>query len=283
MANKTGFLTIKAALQQGTKILEESSVAAPRLTAEVLLSHAVNKERIHLYSHFDDELSESSWIHFGRYLHQRSGGLPTQYITRRQEFYGREFLVSRDVLIPRPETELVAQAAIDRLHEGDTVVDIGCGSGALAITIALEKRVIMFASDISFKALSIARENAIRLNALVAFLGGDLLCPFAPGSLNMVVSNPPYVGWNERDGIQREVLEHEPHVALFGGETGNEIYAPLIRQASAALHPGGWLVLELGWRSLDAVRAMLDASWTEVEEHGDFSGIPRAITARRAK
>src|SRR3954451_6337134 len=105
----SGSMTVKTALEQGAKLLEDGSVPAPRLTAEVLLSHALGQERIFLYSHSDEELSKLAWIHYGRYLHQRLNGRPTQYITKRQEFFGRDFHVSRHVLIPRPETELVVE------------------------------------------------------------------------------------------------------------------------------------------------------------------------------
>ena len=130
-------MTIQTALLQGTKLLEEDSIAAPRLTAEVLLAHALNRERQYLYAHPEEELTEVAWIHYGRYLHQRLQGKPTQYITGRQEFYGREFRVTPDVLIPRPETEHLVEATLTRLHPGDKVLDVGTGSGAVAITIAL--------------------------------------------------------------------------------------------------------------------------------------------------
>src|SRR5689334_18941366 len=133
-------MTIQTALVQGTKLLEDGVVSAPRLTAEVLLSHALGKERVFLYSHPEEELAEVAWLHYGRYLHQRLQGKPTQYITKRQEFYGREFRVTPDVLIPRPETELVVEFALGFVKAGARVMDVGCGSGAIAVTVALERR-----------------------------------------------------------------------------------------------------------------------------------------------
>src|SRR3954447_8403996 len=156
MGSKTGFLTINEALRQGTTLLEEAAVSAPRLTAEVLLSHALKRDRVYLFGHSSDELTELAWIHYGRYLHQRIGGKPTQYITKTQEFYGRDFTVSPDVLIPRPETEHVVEAALDRIGAGDRIVDVGCGSGAIAVTMALESRAEVWATDISLDALSVA-------------------------------------------------------------------------------------------------------------------------------
>ena len=131
-------MTIQTALLQGTKLLEEEAITAPRLTAEVLLTHALQRERSYLYAHPEEELTEIAWIHYGRYLHERMKGKPTQYITGRQEFYGRDFRVTSDVLIPRPETEHLVEAAISRIHPRDLVVDVGTGSGAIAITLALE-------------------------------------------------------------------------------------------------------------------------------------------------
>src|SRR5579862_8057233 len=130
-------MTIQTALLQGTKLLEEDAISAPRLTAEVLLMHALQRDRAYLYAHSADELTELAWIHYGRYLHERLKGKPTQYITGHQEFYCRDFRVTRDVLIPRPETEHLVEAAIARIKPGDVVLDIGTGSGAIAVTLAL--------------------------------------------------------------------------------------------------------------------------------------------------
>src|SRR5579864_3371353 len=128
-------MTLQTALLQGTQLLQEGAISAPRLTAEVLLAHALHCERPHLYAHSEDELSEIAWIHYGRYLHERLNGKPTQYITGHQEFYGRDFQVTSDVLIPRPETEHLIQACLARIQLGDIVLDVGAGSGAIAITL----------------------------------------------------------------------------------------------------------------------------------------------------
>src|SRR3984957_2851707 len=142
-------MTIKTALLQGVALLEDAAVPVPRLTAEVLLSHALKCDRVYLYAHPEQELREVEWLHYGRYLHERMKGKPTQYITKRQEFYGRDFRVTPDVLIPRPETEHVVEAAMARIQPGDLVVDVGTGSGAIAITLALETSARVFAIDIS--------------------------------------------------------------------------------------------------------------------------------------
>jgi release factor glutamine methyltransferase len=273
-------LTLRTALQQGTKILEDASVHAPRLTAEVLLAHALQRDRVWLFAHPEDELSELGWIHYGRYLHQRLSGVPTQYITKRQEFYGREFRVTPDVLIPRPETEHVVASALSVIDRGGTIVDVGTGSGAIAVTIALEAGARLFATDISHAALRVAQVNAQKLGASVQFVQCDILSAFANASLDLVVSNPPYVALSESQGLQREVRDHEPHVALFAGDDGNAIYCRLIAEAERVLRRGGWIVLEMGYRSLDAVRGLLGEGWSGHRHEPDLAGIPRVLTAR---
>jgi release factor glutamine methyltransferase len=273
-------MTILTALLQGTKLLEEEAISAPRLTAEVLLTHALQRERSYLYAHPEEELSELAWIHYGRYLHERLRGKPTQYITGHQEFYGRDFRVTSDVLIPRPETEHLVEAAIARIQPRDLIVDVGTGSGAIAITLALETAAHVFATDISTAALGTARTNAQQLSANVGFLACDLLNAIRDRSINVLVSNPPYVPQTDQPNLQREVRDYEPHVALFGGPTGLEIYERLIADAARVLRPHGWLLLELGYNSLDPVRAMLEHGWTDIDVIADLAGLPRVIAAR---
>jgi release factor glutamine methyltransferase len=273
-------VTIGEAVLQGTRLLEDGGTAAPRLTAEVLLAHALRRDRTYLYAHSDEELSEVGWIHFGRYLHERLKGKPTQYITKRQEFFGREFQVSPAVLIPRPETEHVVEAALKRIAAGNAVVDVGTGSGAIAITLALESQAHIFATDISAAALKMAGENADKLGARVDFLCCDLLSSLRARSMDAVISNPPYVPRGDEHSLQREVREYEPHVALFAGETGMELYARILDDAARVLRPGGWVVLELGYTAAGPVSAMLDADWSDVELIPDLAGIPRVLAAR---
>ena len=277
-------MTVQTALRQGCRLLEEAAVPAARLTAGVLLAKAVAQERVYLYSHPEEELSELAWLHYGRYLKQRLDGVPTQYITRRQEFYGREFLVTPDVLIPRPETEHVVETAL-ALHlpaQLPRVLDVGCGSGAISITLSLELRAQIWASDISLPALAVAAENARRLGAAVNFLACDVASAFAGRSFDLVASNPPYVAASDAGGLQREVRDHEPHVALFAGTTGLEIYERLVAGARRILRPGGWLVMELGYRSLDPVRALLGEPWRNIRITEDLAGIPRVLAAQLA-
>ena len=164
-------MTVQTALRQGTELLEKGGVAVPRLTAEVLLGHAMRVERVYLFAHPEQELREVEWLHYGRYLHERLGGKPTQYITGHQEFYGREFRVTPDVLIPRPETEHVVEVALEVARGARRVLDIGTGSGALAVTLQLEMGAETWATDISPAALRVAARNAARARCARAFRG----------------------------------------------------------------------------------------------------------------
>lgn len=275
-------MTLRAALQQGSEILEKAAVPAARLTAEVLLSHALRCERAYLYAHDSDELMEHAWIHYGRYLDERLHGRPTQYITHRQEFYGRDFYVNEAVLIPRPETEHLVEAAVNlvKAKPVSRILDVGTGSGAIAISVALETGRTVFASDISLPALKVAERNRARYTAGVQFFAADLLGAVAPASVDLLISNPPYVPGSDQANMQREVRDWEPHIALFAGDSGFEIYRRLIAGAELSVRSGGCLMMELGYQSLDGVREMLAARWTEIEVIADLAGLPRVIIAR---
>jgi release factor glutamine methyltransferase len=274
-------VTIQAALLQGAALLEQGAVPVARLTAEVLLAHALHRDRTFLYAHGDDELAERAWIHYGRYLNERLQGKPTQYITHLQEFFGREFFVSPDVLIPRPETEhLVELALADLALRGDAcLIDVGTGSGAIAVSVAVETGRSVLACDVSGTAVGVAERNCAKHQAQVRFFVGDLLTAVRPRSIDVVLSNPPYVPAAVASGIQREVRDWEPHVALFGGDSGLEVYRRLIAQAEDALKPGGRLLMELGYQSLADVREMLAARWSEIQVVDDLAGWPRVIQA----
>lgn len=270
-------MTVRTALLQGQKLLEEARIDSPRLTAEVLMMHATGHDRTWLYAHGNDELSELWWIHYGRYLHERMQGAPIQHITGRQEFYGREFRVTPDVLIPRPETEHLIEAALASANAAHRIVDVGTGAGAIAVTLALETKARVVATDISLPALVIAQKNARTLGAHLDFAACDLGSAFADGSFDLVVSNPPYVAERDRATLAPEVRDREPALALFGGDDGLAVYRRLIPEAVRLLCPGGWLMMELGEAA--AVRDLLK-DWYEVEIRNDLAGIPRVVIAR---
>ncbi len=273
-------MTLRTAATQGAELLAKSGTPEPRLTAELLLCHAVHCERTHLYAYPEQELREVEWIHYGRWLHERMQGKPLQYITKTQEFYGRSFKVTPDVLIPRPETELLIETILKRRPNAREIVDVGTGSGAIAITLSLELNTKVTATDISGAALQIAAGNASTLQATVRFVRADLLTGIADASQDLVVSNPPYVSLADRETMQREVRDWEPHQALFAGDTGLDIYRRLIPEAWRVLKPGGLLALELGFGQSEAV-ATLTSNWQNIEIAADLAGIPRVLSSEK--
>ena len=276
-------MTIRTALIQGTELLDDAGIAVPRLTAEVLLAFAMSRERVYFHAYPERELSDIEWLHYGRYLHERLQGKPTQYVTHRQEFYGREFRVTPDVLIPRPETEHVVEMALRVVQSAargaGRVLDVGTGSGALAVTLQLETGAAVWATDISAAAAAVAAHNAASLGAQVGIVVCDLMEGVASHSMDLVVSNPPYVPETAKAGLQREVRDWEPQVALFAGETGFDLYDRIVADAPRVLRPGGWLVLELGFGCHDHVTRLL-TDWRELRIVPDLAGIPRVAAAR---
>jgi release factor glutamine methyltransferase len=189
-------------------------------------------------------------------------------------------MVTPDVLIPRPETEHVVEAALGLRGSARRIVDIGCGSGAIAVTLSLEMEAEVWGTDISTAALAVAAANACKLGASVHFVACDLASAFGPATVDLVASNPPYVALADEPGLQREVRDHEPRVALLAGETGLEVYARLVSEAERILRPGGTLIAELGFKSAERVRAMLGPIWQDVQTVPDLAGIPRVLMAR---
>jgi release factor glutamine methyltransferase len=216
------------------------------------------------------------WLHYGRYLHERLKGKPTQYVTKKQEFYGREFRVSPDVLIPRPETELLVETVLKLRPYAGRTIDIGTGSGAIAVTLALETGASVFAADLSAASLTVAKGNAAALKANVRFVQADLLQPFGDAAFDVVVSNPPYVSSGDAPSLQAEVRDWEPHMALFAGPSGMAIYERLIPEAQRILKPGGLLALEIGYGQAEEVSA-LTVHWKHTRLFPDLAGIPRVL------
>ena len=274
-------LTVGQALRQGIELLAAHAVPEPRLTAEVLLAHALARDRTWLYAHPEYQLSEVQWVHYGRYLYDRQNGKPTQYITRVQEFYGRPFYVTPDVLIPRPETEHVVEAVLQLQPPPGRILDLGTGSGAIAVSVALELARPVFASDISLNALEIARENARRLGARVEFLCLDSGAALQ-GMFQVIAANPPYVPEGEIAGLQREIRDFEPRVALDGGADGLNVYRKIIADAERLLVPTGHLVVEIGYRSERPLRQLLSlGAWDAIITKNDLAGLPRVMVIRR--
>ena len=289
---------VRSSLKQGLAQLREAHVPSFTLAAELLLLHVLGRDRTWLYAHPEEQISSVDADRYFALILRRANGEPTQHLTGKQEFWGLEFEVTPHVLIPRPETEHVIEVALDRLAvrelragrkqtltgEGLQIADIGTGSGCIAIALAKElPHAAIFGTDISPAALSIAHRNAKRHSAShrVRLLECNLL-EGAPPLLDLIVSNPPYIGRREAATLMREVRDHEPEVALYGGEEGYELYADLIAQSAVHLKPRGILVLELGHNSLPAVQPLLDApAWINVAVTNDLAGIPRILAAER--
>jgi release factor glutamine methyltransferase len=280
-------MTVQQAVADAAARLAD--MANPRRDAETLITHVLERDRAYLFAHPEAELEREQLDRFERLVERRASGVPIQYLTGHQEFWRLDFRVTPAVLIPRPETEHSVETALELLRAQKLavprIVDVGTGSGCIAIALASElAQAEIHALDISAEALAIARDNAARLGfaGRIRFAQGDLLARFSgePASFDLVVSNPPYVGEDQADSVQREVREHEPHIAVFGGKSGAEIYSRLLPQAHALLKPAGWLVLEIGYSMEETVSGLL-VGWSEVRVTRDLQGIPRVVAAKK--
>jgi release factor glutamine methyltransferase len=275
---------LKDSLQQAIQRLTEAGVGSPRLNAEVLLMFTLACDRTYLYAHSDRELTADEQSRYNQAIDHRSQGIPSQYITGHQEFWGMDLIVSPAVLIPRPETEHLIEAVLP-LAGGMTkpkIVDVGTGSGCVALALAKElPGGEIHATEISPAALEIAEANAARhqLEHRIKFHDTDLLQDLPRSYFDIVVSNPPYVGESEQDQVQLEVRKFEPRNAVFAGPTGLEIIQKLLPQAQEKLRPGGWLVFEISGTIAAGVRDQL-SNWREVRIIPDLQGIPRVAVAR---
>jgi release factor glutamine methyltransferase len=284
---------VRDALAAAIARLETAGTPSAALAAELLMMHTLGCDRTWLYAYPEYQLSARQAAAYAALIEQRAAGVPTQYLTGRQEFWGMDFEVGPGVLIPRPETEHIIEVALARLAsrrtEPLTIADVGTGSGCIAVALAHElpgARIV--ATDISPTALEFARRNAQRhgVSERVEFrhmnlLDGYLSNVAEQSCFDVIVSNPPYVGRSEAADLPREVREHEPPEALFAGECGLDAYPPLIAQAAKLIRPRGWLVVELGYSSADPVRALIAAQqgWRDVSLTNDLAGIPRVLAA----
>jgi release factor glutamine methyltransferase len=246
-----------------------------------LLSHLLSVDKTYLYTHDDRELSSVEVQGLEDVVYERISGVPVQYIVGRQEFFGRYFMVNPTVLIPRPETELLVEAVIGvRPAKGSRIIDVGTGSGCIGITLALElPETHVVLTDVSLDALRTARANAGSLQANVRIACMDLL-EATSGPFEFIVSNPPYVSRAETSRLQREVREHEPHVALFAADDGLAAYRELIPSAQRLLQQGGYLMMEIGFGLEERVLSLFDAHWERLPTVADLQGIPRIVCAR---
>ena len=280
---------LRDALTSALTRLTASNAPSPRLNAELLLMFTLSCDRAYLYAHPERTLTEDEESRYREAVSERTRGVPTQYMTGHQEFWGTDFIVTPAVLIPRPETEHLIETvlrleAVIRRDDPVRLVDVGTGSGCIALVLAKElPRAEIHATDVSAAALEIAQANAARhqLDHRVTFHETDLLCGLEPYSFDFVVSNPPYVGESEEDQVQLEVRKFEPRQAVFAGASGLEVIAQLIPQAHEALKPGGWLVMEVSGTIAEGVKRLL-ADWSDVQVTHDLQGIPRVISGGKA-
>ena len=278
-------MPLKQSLHSAIERLTAEKVPSPRLNAEILLMFVLNCDRAYLFAHPERELTSDEQLRYERALAQRASGIPAQYITGHQEFWGLDFIVTPAVLIPRPETEHVIETVLPLMGSLNhpKIVDVGTGSGCIAVVLAKElPQAELHAVDIFPEALEIARANSARhqVESRILFQQADLLAGYPPNAFDLVVSNPPYVGESEEDHVQLEVRKFEPRNAVFAGHTRLEIIERLIPQAARALQPDGWLVIEISGTIAPGVTQLLQ-NWREVRVIHDLQNIPRVVSARR--
>lgn len=281
---------IRSAWTWGTKLLEQKGLELPRLEAEILLRSVLGWERAVLYARLTDFMEPEQFMLYQQFIFKRAEGVPSQYLTGTQEFMSLPFKVTKDVLIPRPESELLVELGLELLKgkpEGDhPVLELCTGSGAIILSLLYylpDLRAV--ATDLSLPALEIARENARRLgiDKRIRFLSGDLFNPIREGGLNqkfnLVLANPPYIPSGMIDRLQREVSGYEPRLALDGGEDGLLFYRRISGELGEFLNPGGMVALEIGAEQGEAVASLLQDTglFSKIEVIPDLAGLPRIV------
>jgi len=278
--------TIAETLKQASEQLRAALVANDLLDAQTLLAEALGKDRTYLIVNFNQQLGEQLQAKYQTLIKRRASGEPLQYITGHQEFFGLEFEVTPDVLIPRPETELIIEETIRLVQQSNiavpVIIDVGTGSGCIAITLARElEQASVIAGDISPAALNVARRNAAKhgLADRVRFVESDLLAAFPEANYaDFILSNPPYIAAHELPSLQREVRDWEPHIALSDFADGLSFYRRLLADAPARLKTGGYLLCEMGYTQSEAIFAMVDFGvWDEPRLLDDLQDIPRTL------
>lgn len=284
-------LTLKSALQEGTECLKKAKVPEPELDAWILLEYAAKVERSRYYLDPERELSEKESSLYMEAIRRRSSRIPLQHITGEQEFMGFSFRVNPHVLIPRQDTEILVETALEKAENHMRILDLCTGSGCIIISLSkmiLEGRepaweIECEGSDISPEALKTAKGNADRLGARVHFIQSDLF-ENIQGAYDMIVSNPPYIQTSEIEELQDEVRLYDPRIALDGKEDGLYFYRRIIEEARAHLSEKGWLLFEIGWDQKEAVSNLMEeAGYTPVTVKKDLAGLDRVVMGRYNK
>ncbi len=278
-------VTVQEALQSAADYLAKRRLRSPRQDADLLVASVLKRDRTFLYTHPEHQLSTAQKHLLQQWLIKRGEHFPLQYLRGKQEFYGREFSVRPGVFIPRPETELVLEAALGLLRESPEehlrAIDVGTGSGCIGITLACEEpRVVVTATDVSPIALQVAHQNAKKHRCLdrLEFREGQTLNPVKdrPGYYHLVVSNPPYVSHQERNRVDASVDKHEPHEAVYAAESGQAIYKQLFSEARKVLRDQGKLVVELGEGAKQGICRLAQAKgWVLEGSRKDLAHIDR--------
>lgn len=276
--------TVKELLEWTSNYFKEKNITEARLEAEILLARVLGKDRVYLYANYDAPVNQDERSIFREFIKRRARKEPLAYITGTKEFMSLEFKVNPNVLIPRPETEIIVEKAIEVFRDQPcSICDIGTGSGALAISLAYYLPLArVFATDISPQALATARENAASLQIEVEFLEGDLLSPFLDKEhcFDLIVANLPYISQEEYHTLDSGVKSYEPQIALLAPGDGLDIYRRLLPQAFDLLKEGAYLFLEIGWQQGEkAMRMMSD--FEEVQLIKDLAGHNRVVMARK--
>lgn len=283
-------MTIAVALREASQILQSAGVPEARREAGSLLSFVIAKDRTFLISHAEDQLDETSLNQFRETVERRAAGEPLQYITGVQDFFGREFRVTPDVLIPRPETELLVEAALEVVGgpaAAPFICDVGTGSGCIAVTLLCEiSQARAVALDKSPAALEVAKLNAGNLSVAdrAVFMVSDCFESLDSREyhFDLIASNPPYVSAGVLAGLQREVRDHEPIIALSPGPDGLSMIHLLLKEAPAFLKQKGYLIMEIGFDQGERVQALVDAGvWRSLELRPDLQGIPRIVVLQK--
>jgi release factor glutamine methyltransferase len=295
---KAGENSINNLLRQGREFLKDEGIRQYGWDAALLLAGVLKKEKEYVFAHSERSLPRTQVERYWRWLRQRAQRTPLQYLLKKQEFWGRDFRVNSQVLIPRPETELLVEKAIEQAQriKGErnltsiAIADIGTGSGCIAVTLALEiENCLVVATDISAKALQTARRNArcygLKPSSL-RFCRGNGVEPLqrkhSSVSFPLIVSNPPYVSQKEGALLDREVREFEPPLALFGGEDGLAVIRQLIPQVAKIIKPGGVFLMEFGYGQEKEIQKLFsDKSWNSVCFWPDYNGILRCVQAEK--
>ena len=274
-------MELKELYLKGRKSFEENGFECPGIEAGAILARSLNTDPLELYAHPERRVGQEHAAAFEKLLRRRLAGEPLAYVIGKREFYSRSFVVTPDVLIPRPETETLAELAVEtaRRMKSPRILDLGTGSGCLAVTLFLEVRNCeVFASDVSAPALAVAKENARANNAWVRFVNSDLLGCFATSSFDMIISNPPYVSEAEYAELSAQIRRYEPRTALLGGEDGLEHIRKIAATARRVLREGGFLLLEIGAGQAENAESIIrEKGFSDIRFETDIDGVKRVV------